>query len=144
MTVKTAIWGKGSKKIGKTPSLILINPKYGRNVATSLRIASCYGAHQVWFTGKRIELDIANKKRLPREERMKGYKNVDIIQYEYPFERFAKGVVPVAIEIRENSENLFDFEHPENAVYVFGPEDGSIPSTILRHCHRFVVIPTKH
>jgi len=34
--------------------------------------------------------------------------------------------------------------HPENAVYVFGPEDGSIPKTYLQHCHRFLVIPTRH
>jgi tRNA C32,U32 (ribose-2'-O)-methylase TrmJ len=34
--------------------------------------------------------------------------------------------------------------HPENAVYVFGPEDGSIPPVFRRHCHRFVSIPSKH
>ncbi len=28
--------------------------------------------------------------------------------------------------------------------YVFGPEDGSIPPVLRRHCHRFVSIPTKH
>jgi len=142
--VQNAIWGKGAKKVGKTPSIILVNPKHGRNVAVALRAASCYGASQVWFTGNRVALEQQERKRLPREERMKGYKDVDIIQYDKPFERFEKGVVPVAIEVRENSESLFDFEHPENAVYVFGPEDGSIPPMILRHCHRFVVIPTRH
>jgi len=144
MTVKKAIWGKGAEKVGKTPSIILINPKHGRNVAVALRAASCYGAHQVWFTGNRVELEVEQKKRLPREERMKGYKDVDIIQYEYPFERFERGVVPVAVEVRKNSETLFDFEHPDRAVYVFGPEDGSIPPHLLQHCHRFVVIPTRH
>jgi tRNA(Leu) C34 or U34 (ribose-2'-O)-methylase TrmL len=37
-----------------------------------------------------------------------------------------------------------DFQHPDNAVYVFGPEDGSIPQVLRRHCHRFVKIPAKH
>jgi tRNA(Leu) C34 or U34 (ribose-2'-O)-methylase TrmL len=37
-----------------------------------------------------------------------------------------------------------DFEHPENALYVFGPEDGSLPKTVRLLCHRFVVIPTHH
>ncbi len=41
-------------------------------------------------------------------------------------------------------EALHTFEHPENALYVFGPEDGSIPRVLLGHCHRFVVIPTRH
>ena len=53
-------------------------------------------------------------------------------------------VIPVAIEMRPNSENLMTFEHPKNAVYVFGPEDGSIDPRILSKCERFVVIPTLH
>jgi tRNA C32,U32 (ribose-2'-O)-methylase TrmJ len=28
--------------------------------------------------------------------------------------------------------------------YVFGPEDGSLSGKHLEHCHRFVVIPTRH
>lgn len=98
----------------------------------------------MWWTGQRVDLDVSNRTRLPREERMKGYQDVSMIQHDYLFDQMPKGVTPVAIEVRENSENLHDFEHPENPLYVFGPEDGSIPQTYLRHCHRFVVIPTRH
>ena len=136
--------GKKAPKIGKCPSVALINPKYPHNVGAILRTASCYGMEQLWFTGNRIDLALGGKKRLPREERMKGYKNVDLIQYDYFIDQFEPGVVPVAVEVRENSEPLYSFEHPENALYIFGPEDGSIPSTYLRHCHRFIVIPTRH
>lgn len=66
-----------------------------------------------------------------------------MIQNDYPFDCF-KNVVPVAIEVRKNSESLVTFEHPINAVYVFGPEDGSISKAFLNHCHRFVIIPTYH
>jgi hypothetical protein len=52
--------------------------------------------------------------------------------------------VPVAVEVRKNSESLPHFEHPEQAVYVFGPEDGSLPSWVLGHCHRFLVVPGRH
>jgi tRNA(Leu) C34 or U34 (ribose-2'-O)-methylase TrmL len=75
---------------------------------------------------------------------MKDYKDVKIVHDEYPFNRFPDWVTPVAVERRHNSENLNYFEHPENAVYVFGPEDGSIIQVFLKHCHRFVVIPSKH
>ena len=54
-----------------------------------VRLASCYGLDQVWFTGERVSLDISYKKRLPREERMKGYADVEIINDDYPFEQFA-------------------------------------------------------
>ena len=50
----------------------------------------------------------------------------------------------MAVEVRDNSESLPDFEHPANPVYVFGPEDGGLQRVTLQHCHRFVQIPTKH
>lgn len=128
---------------GCAPAIVLVDPKYAHNVGMVVRLASCYGLRQVWFTGERVSLDISFRKRLPREERMKGYADVEIINYDYPFEQF-KDAVPVAIEVRKGSEPLHAFEHPENAVYVFGPEDGSVSKPHISHCHRFVVIPTRH
>ncbi|HEY0080276.1 MAG TPA: TrmH family RNA methyltransferase [Pyrinomonadaceae bacterium] len=129
--------------VGRTPAILLADPKYAHNVGMVMRLASCYGLEQVWYTGERVALDISPRKRLPREERMKGYADVQIINYDYPFEQFADAT-PVAVEVREKSEPLHSFEHPENALYVFGPEDGSIDRGLLSHCHRFVVIPTRH
>jgi tRNA(Leu) C34 or U34 (ribose-2'-O)-methylase TrmL len=129
-----------------TPALILCNPKYSHNVGAAIRACSCFGAKTVFFTGDRILFDPSKNKgkyRLPREERMKGYKDVKIIKDDYPFNRF-ENIVPVAVEVRDNSEPLPLFKHPENAVYIFGPEDGSIPNVYLQHCHRFIVIPSKH
>ena len=135
-------YGKNAKPVGETPAVCLTNPKFAHNVGAAVRAASCFGIKQVWYTGNQFSID--DGKRLPREERMKGYKDVDLIQFDYPFDAFDNGTVPVAIELRDNSENLAWFEHPEHALYVFGPEDGSIGKSVLRHCHRFVVIPTKH
>ena len=33
--------------------------------------------------------------------------------------------VPVAVELRRNAESLIEFDDPDNALYVFGPEDGA-------------------
>jgi len=142
--VTSARWGKKAPPHGETPAIALIEPKYPHNVGMVVRLASCYGLRQVWFTGDRVSLNPARGERLPREERMKGYKDVEIIHYEHLFDQFPAGTVPVAVEVRANSELLHTFEHPENALYIFGPEDGSIPAWVLPHCHRFVVIPTRH
>jgi tRNA(Leu) C34 or U34 (ribose-2'-O)-methylase TrmL len=142
--VETATWGKKAPQRGETPALALVNPKYPHNVGMVVRLASCYGLRQVWFTGNRVSLNPAKGERLPREERMKGYKEVQMIHFDYFFERFPPGAVPVAVEVRSQSEPLHSFEHPDNALYVFGPEDGSIPKVFLGHCHRFLVIPTRH
>ena len=51
---------------------------------------------------------------------------------------------PVAVELRRNAESLIEFVHPEHALYVFGPEDGSLGRATLAQCHRFLVIPARH
>lgn len=112
------------------------------NVGSAVRAASCFGVGQVWFTGDRITMALDQKKRLPREE--KGYRDVELRHHDEFFDQFGPEVVPVAVELRPNAESLPAFVHPENALYVFGPEDGSLGQNYLRHCHRFVVIPTRH
>jgi tRNA(Leu) C34 or U34 (ribose-2'-O)-methylase TrmL len=142
----TAVWGKNKAKEGLTPAVALVNPKYPRNVGAALRACSCFGVKQLWFSGNRVSMEpqAKGKDRLPREERMKGYKDVDMRNFDYFFEQFDRDVTPVAVELRQNAELLPQFVHPEKALYVFGPEDGSIDQVLLRHCHRFVVIPTAH
>jgi tRNA(Leu) C34 or U34 (ribose-2'-O)-methylase TrmL len=133
--------GKNGKKYGITPAIILNNPKYDRNLGACVRAASCFGIKQCWYSGNRIRLD--EGQRLPREERMRGYSEVELIQYDYPFDQFENSV-PVALELVPGSESLTTFKHPDNAVYVFGPEDGQISTSYLRYCHRFISIPTYH
>jgi len=139
--IRTKILGRNGN-LGISPSVLLTNPKYPHNVGASLRAASCFGIKQIWFTGNRVKLD--SKHRLPREERMKGYADVDLYQHDYPFEQFPTNITPVCIELVEQAEVLSEFEHPENPLYVFGPEDGSVDKMIKRHCHRFVAIPSYH
>jgi tRNA(Leu) C34 or U34 (ribose-2'-O)-methylase TrmL len=128
---------------GIAPGIALVDPKFPHNVGAAVRAASCYGIRQVWFSGARVQLDGAKRQRLPREERMRGYMEVEIRQADYFFDAF-EDAVPVAVELRRNAESLIEFEHPERALYVFGPEDGSLDRAVLAQCHRFVVIPTRH
>lgn len=129
------------------PGVILINPKHEHNVGAALRACSCWGVRQLLWTGKRVDFGKEGRQRIPREERMKGYRDVnwDGCPVQRPLDLFGDTpITPVAVEVRENSECLTQFEHPENAVYLFGPEDGSIPTPYLHLCHRFVYIPTHH
>ena len=59
------------------------------------------------------------------------------------FDMFPKTPIS-AVEVDPKATPLPYFEHPENAVYVFGPEDGSLEAVQKRHCHQFVIIPTRH
>ena len=126
------------------PGLILVSPKYLHNIAAAIRAASCFDVSRLVWTGSRI--DLGPLERLPREERMKGYKDVVWThdKLDKPFSLFVPDITPVCVELLENSEPLTTFEHPENGVYVFGPEDGGVPQVIRRHCHRFVHIQSNH
>ena len=138
------VYGKNARKEGTTPAVALVNPRFPHNVGAAVRAASCFGAGQVWFSGDRVKMALDQKRRLPREERMKGFADVELRHFDPFFDQFESDVTPVAVELRPNAEPLPLFEHPEKALYVFGPEDGSLGSVYLRHCHRFVVIPTRH
>ena len=123
---RTALFGDGM-----TPAIALWDPKYPHNVGAAVRAASCFGAKAVIFSGNRIPIGGQKGWRLPREERMRGYYDVTILNDQYFFDRFSKRVTPIAVEVRENSEALPSFEHPEKPLYVFGPEDGTLPQSSM-------------
>ena len=130
---------------GRPPAVALIDPKYPHNVGAALRACSCWGVGQLWWTGTRVRVEAARGQRLPREERMKGFRDVRWTRDDRLFDRFARGsVTPVAVELLPAAESLVEFEHPEDALYVFGPEDGSLPKAVRLWCHRFVFVPTHH
>jgi tRNA(Leu) C34 or U34 (ribose-2'-O)-methylase TrmL len=122
----------------RAPGVVLIDPKFSHNVGATIRACSCFGIESFVWTGSRIEL--SKYQRLPREERMKGYKSVQFENHQRPFDLFDH-FTPVCVEVYEQSEPLTTFEHPENALYVFGPGDGKVPQVVRRLCHRFVHIP---
>jgi tRNA(Leu) C34 or U34 (ribose-2'-O)-methylase TrmL len=53
-----------------------------------------------------------------------------------------KHLTKVAIELVEGATPLPLFKHPEEALYIFGPEDGSIEQEVVDLCDHVVYIPT--
>ena len=137
-------------------AVICINPKTPYNVGAVIRACSIFDVKTLRWTGTRItdaEGRIKagtslkkNRPRLPREERLKDYTNVDwrVGAEDVISEFVAEGYTPVAVEVRENATTLDVYEHPQRPVYVFGPEDGSLDKGVLSACHEFVVIPSPH
>ena len=80
--IKTGTWSKFSPPTGEVPAVALIDPKYPHNVGMVVRLASCYGLRQVWFTGDRVVLAYA------QTVDVRGLKYPDIGQTMY---RFAGG-----------------------------------------------------
>lgn len=132
-----------NSEYGKPPAVVLDNPKFARNVSAVVRLASAFGFSQVWFSGNRVQIELDGAKRLPREERMKGYGDVELINTDYPFDAF-KGYPIIGVELIEGAMPIQYMEHYPRSVYVFGPEDGSICKTWRKYCHQIVYVPVKH
>ena len=118
-------------------SIGLINPKSAENVATILRAAGCYGVSSVFYTGQRYAYAKAFK-----ADTQKIHKKIPVVGVEDLKAMIPKGAVAVAIELIEGATPLPDFKHPDNAFYVFGPEDGSLKKEVLDWCEHVVYIPT--
>lgn len=129
-----------------TAAVTLWNPKYPRNVGTAVRAMSCFGHKDLYIVGDRVPLEPVYKKgayRLPREERMRGGNAINVQKVAQPT-RERPELTPVAVEITPGAELLPFFEHPENALYIFGPEDGDLHPGIMSACHRFLTVPMLH
>lgn len=136
-------------------SVLLINPKTPANVGGVLRACSIFGATSLRWTGDRVAhthearrragCTLKKPTRLPREERLRDYSHVDwthLLEDEVETYAASLNATPVCVEISEHAESLADFVHPENALYIFGPEDGHVPKGVRTICHRFVRIPS--
>jgi tRNA C32,U32 (ribose-2'-O)-methylase TrmJ len=130
-------------------AVVLTDPKFPHNVGNALRACAVFGAERLVWTGTRVAHPDhwTGSARLPREERMKAYKHVELglgdLDPEHAITTLAEwGLTPVAVEVRDEAEPLDTFVHPEHAAYVFGPEDGTLGRATLSVCHRFLRIPT--
>ncbi len=124
------------------PGIVLINTKYPHNLGGIIRACSCFGVPSLVWTGDRIQFE--EGERLPREERMRGYRDVHWENHNRPLDIFPEDCIPVCVELVPGSMPLTYFEHPERAVYIFGPEDGHVPQVYRRLCHSVVYIPAYH
>ncbi|WP_414827566.1 RNA methyltransferase [Alteromonas sp. H39] len=120
-------------------SLGLVNPKSAVNVASILRAAVCYGVNAVFYTGQRYRY----AKDFNADTKA-FHKIIPTIGVEDLLECKPKGSRVVAVELVENAVPLPAFHHPDNAFYVFGPEDGSLSNAFIEHVDDVVYIPTHH
>lgn len=118
-------------------SIGLINPKSPTNVGGVLRAAGCYDAQQVFFTGKRY----LNAQKFHTDTK-NVVQRIPLTATDNLASSKPEGAKVVVIELIEGATPLPEFTHPENAFYVFGPEDGSVPKDVLKWCDEVVYIPT--
>lgn len=119
-------------------AIALWNPKTPANVGGVLRAADCYGVDLVVIGGARRIRTLAY---LPTDT-VRAWKHIPTLQPEDPFDAMPLGAIPIAVDLIDGAISLPEYQHPERAFYVFGPEDGTLREKIISRCRDKVMVPT--
>jgi tRNA(Leu) C34 or U34 (ribose-2'-O)-methylase TrmL len=118
--------------------LAIINPKSPQNMGSILRAAGCYQAQSIRYTGERY----ARAKAFQTDTK-NVHLDINVSQVNQIICATSDtNLIKVAVELVEGATPLPHFIHPENALYIFGPEDGSIEQETINQCDHVVYIPT--
>lgn len=112
----------------------LHQPKTPENVGSVLRAAHAFGASSVHICGKRY--------KRTGTDTSAAYRHVPLIHTIDLMSIVPFACHPIAVELTDDAHSLYNFVHPKSAYYIFGPEDGSVPSYVRQRCSFTIYIPT--
>ncbi|SMY31504.1 SpoU rRNA Methylase family protein [Photobacterium malacitanum] len=115
----------------------LSNPKSPTNIGAVLRAAGCYKADAVIYTGTRYD-----KAAKFQTDTKKMAQSIPLSGVESMLDNLPPDMKIVCVDFAEGATLLPHFEHPEKAIYIFGPEDGSISQDVADRADHVVYVPT--
>ena len=121
-------------------SIGLTNPKSPTNVGAVLRAAGCFGASSIFYTGNRYDraAEFSNLKT----DTQNRSESIPLLGVECLLSKKADNAKVICVELVEGAMPLHQFEHPDEAYYIFGPEDGTINQKVIDAADAVVYIPT--
>jgi len=112
------------------------HPKTGVNIGTLWRSAAILDAAFIATIGKRYPPQSSDTIKAPRHTPLWHFETPEDFWAHIPSD-----CRPVAVEIHDRAKPLPGFVHPERAVYILGPEDGSLPELFVKRAYAVVQIP---
>lgn len=115
----------------------LTNPKNASNVGSVMRAAGCYCVDSVFYTGLRYDRAVKLNTDTKQIRSSIPLSNVDdLLQCKNDHTKV------ICVDLVVGAIPLPAFTHPENALYIFGPEDGTIPQHVINKADHVVYVPT--
>lgn len=118
-------------------SIGLTQPKSPTNVGAVMRAAGCYRVDSVFYTGERY--DRAEKFNTDTQD---ASQTVSLTGVDSLLECVPDNVKIVCVELVEGAIPLPEYQHPDSALYIFGPEDGTIKKDVIEKADDVVYVPT--
>lgn len=116
----------------------LFRPKHAHNVGEVLRAAYNHNAAYVSIEGPRGTALQGAANTTNTHLNTPVFKTDDILSIR------PHGAQIVVVDLIEGSQDIVDFVHPTNALYLFGPEDGSLGARHTASAQHVIHIPTRH
>lgn len=129
-------------------TIALTNPKSPSNVGAVMRAAGCYQADQVIYSGRRYEQAVKFNKNTLKTDTHNAQGIIpligveDFINISDLLENIPASSKVICVDLVEGATPLPHFIHPENAIYIFGPEDGTIKQQVIDSADEVVFVPT--
>ncbi len=115
----------------------LTNPKSATNVGAIMRAAGCFSVDAVLYTGTRYDRSV----KLNTDTK-KIAACTPLTKVENLLEQRTDDMQVICIELVEGAAPLPTFKHPDKALYIFGPEDGTIKQSVIDQADAVIYIPT--
>jgi tRNA(Leu) C34 or U34 (ribose-2'-O)-methylase TrmL len=120
-----------------TVTIGLSNPKSPTNVGAVMRAAGCFAADAVFYTGERYP-----RAKKFHTDTKKVSQTIPLTGVESLLQAVPEHSSIICVELVEGAVPLNEFRHPENACYIFGPEDGTVDQELIDRADAVVYIPT--
>ncbi len=158
LLLSTIALGKQLQVENSHVTIGLTNPKSPSNVGAVMRAAGCYSVEQVLYTGQRYanaakyngskqgslkhshfkhNTDTKNARDKIPLKAADNFENIECLRAFLP-----ANTKVVCVDLVEGAIPLPHFQHPDQALYIFGPEDGTISQTVINSADAVVYVPT--
>lgn len=123
------------------PAVVLWKPKTAENIGAALRACGCYDADLV-IVDPRCQMDKRKtRRRIAALATWAKNRDFAVMDESSALHWLDACCDVVAVEKSCHSEPLEGYSHPRAAAYIFGPEEGAVPTFLLARCP-VVQIPT--
>ncbi len=148
LLLSTIALGKRLQVENSHVTIGLTNPKSPSNVGAVMRAAGCYSVEQVLYTGQRY----ANAVKFNGLKHNTDTKNArdkiplkaidDFENVKAQLDNLPQATKVICVDLVEGAIPLPHFQHPDQALYIFGPEDGTISQEVIDNADDVVYVPT--
>ncbi len=115
----------------------LSNPKSPANVGAVMRAAGCYQVSSVFYTGERYARAVKFN-----TDTKDARSNISLTGVDCLLRHIPQNCKIVCVDLVEGATPLPEYQHPENAFYIFGPEDGTLEQRVIDRADAVVYVPT--